>query len=78
MLDHNEPNEAPDTGAATSEEATAPRRRRRAVSRPAGPPAAPAIPATSADEAPAASPASAEDTDTSAAPPRARRRATLH
>ncbi|MCZ4124098.1 Rne/Rng family ribonuclease [Streptomyces sp. H39-S7] len=80
MLDHNEPNAAPDHGAASSEEATAPRRRRRAVSRPAGPPAAPAIPATSADEAaPAASSAPAEDTaapDDSAAPPRARRRAT--
>ncbi|MGW3241717.1 Rne/Rng family ribonuclease [Streptomyces sp. NPDC001070] len=47
MLEHNEPNEAPENGATeaasggTDTEATAaPRRRRRAASRPAGPPAA--------------------------------------
>ncbi|MFD8072094.1 Rne/Rng family ribonuclease [Streptomyces sp. NPDC059718] len=91
MLEHNEPNEAPENGATeaasggTDTEATvAPRRRRRAASRPAGPPAAgeagqdvtSGAPAGAAE--PPAIPAEAPSADSEAepAPARTRRRAT--
>jgi ribonuclease E len=61
MLEHNEPNEAPQTGATDAasggpdnETAAAPRRRRRAASRPAGPPV---DGAETQSDAPAAAPA---------------------
>ncbi|MFF7211520.1 ribonuclease E/G [Streptomyces sp. NPDC008238] len=89
MLEHNEPNEAPENGATeaasggTDTEATAaPRRRRRAASRPAGPPAAgeaaqDVTPGAAAAGSPAipAEAASAEP-EAEAAPARTRRRAT--
>ncbi|MDX2642977.1 Rne/Rng family ribonuclease [Streptomyces sp. PA03-1a] len=91
MLETNEPNEAPENGATeaasggTDTEATvAPRRRRRAASRPAGPPAAgeagqdltSGAPAGAAE--PPAIPAEAPSADSEAepAPVRTRRRAT--
>ncbi|MFF3946111.1 ribonuclease E/G [Streptomyces sp. NPDC001902] len=91
MLETNEPNEAPENGATeaasggTDTEATvAPRRRRRAASRPAGPPAAgeagqdltSGAPAGAAE--PPAIPAEAPSADSEAepAPARTRRRAT--
>ncbi|MFF3558787.1 Rne/Rng family ribonuclease [Streptomyces sp. NPDC002574] len=87
MLENNEPNEAPENGApgtatggtgGTESEATAaPRRRRRAASRPAGPPAG-AVNAPEAADAPAGTPAIPAEApaDAEAAPPRTRRRAT--
>ncbi|MDX3074491.1 Rne/Rng family ribonuclease, partial [Streptomyces sp. MI02-7b] len=87
MLENNEPNEAPENGApgtatggtgGTDSEATAaPRRRRRAASRPAGPPAG-AVDAPEAADTPAGTPAIPAEApaDTEAAPARTRRRAT--
>ncbi|MFJ4845170.1 Rne/Rng family ribonuclease [Streptomyces sp. NPDC088733] len=87
MLENNEPNEAPENGApenatggtgGTDTEATAaPRRRRRAASRPAGPPAG-AVNAPEAADAPAGAPAIPAEApvEAEAAPARTRRRAT--
>ncbi|MDX3353241.1 Rne/Rng family ribonuclease [Streptomyces sp. ME01-24h] len=86
MLEQNEPNEAPETGATeaasggTDTEATAaPRRRRRAASRPAGPPAAgeaaeDMTPGAAAPTVPAEAPSGEPAAE--AAPARGRRRAT--
>ncbi|WP_431963891.1 Rne/Rng family ribonuclease [Actinacidiphila sp. bgisy160] len=91
MLEHNEPNEAPENGATeaasggTDTEATAaPRRRRRAASRPAGPPAAgeaaqdvmSGVPAGAAESPAIPAETPSAESEAEPAPPRTRRRAT--